>query len=471
MVPLSLDSVCRVRVFCLRGEKKMQIHRRFKTLLIPVILSLGCGLLTAGQEQQATPQSSADVRAKAKHYKGSKTPPKDLTKSADGHWTPYAAPGQAPEGVEVYIIQPQDTLSGVSKAKLGDMYLWPNIWDLNPYIKDAHWIYPGDPLWIKKADIISEATPLEETLKEEEEAAHKKGMVLQIDQEAPAPPIHLHDLICSGFISKSFELPTLRIASAFEKIKESKADGDIVYLNEGSSKGHKPGDLFYVIRLVQKIHHPDTGDYIGMYFLRVGQVKLLAVQENTSIAQVVQSCDEIKYGNLLMPYRDFEIPWELVASSDIPLYLPDSDKTKGRVVWTSDRTDANGIASIAYIDLGANQKLSVGDKLWIYRFAGTQDTLVEEYNDLYRQQKIDVGVKDLYRVKDNIDKSYKPGKEDDPSKPRKDLKAAERLKGDIAKLRKFTGEAIVLTTEANTACVKVILSKEEAKIGDWVEIQ
>ncbi|MEM1181298.1 MAG: LysM peptidoglycan-binding domain-containing protein, partial [Acidobacteriota bacterium] len=60
-------------------------------------------------------------------------------------WTAWNPP-VPPEGAEVYIIQSGDSLWGLAASRLGDGNLWPQIWELNSYIADAHWIYPGDPL-------------------------------------------------------------------------------------------------------------------------------------------------------------------------------------------------------------------------------------------------------------------------------------------------------------------------------------
>ncbi|MEO1369336.1 MAG: LysM peptidoglycan-binding domain-containing protein, partial [Acidobacteriota bacterium] len=60
-------------------------------------------------------------------------------------WTAWNPPAP-PEGAQVYIIQSGDTLWGLAASNLGDGNLWPQIWELNSYILDAHWIYPGDPL-------------------------------------------------------------------------------------------------------------------------------------------------------------------------------------------------------------------------------------------------------------------------------------------------------------------------------------
>ena len=73
------------------------------------------------------------------------SPPKNLKLVGD-HWTAWDPPPVVEEGADVYIIQSGDTLWDLAEQFYSDPYLWPQIWERNQYILDAHWIYPGDPL-------------------------------------------------------------------------------------------------------------------------------------------------------------------------------------------------------------------------------------------------------------------------------------------------------------------------------------
>src|SRR5690349_18809940 len=71
-------------------------------------------------------------------------PPRNLHQ-VDGHWTAWNPP-VPPEGARIHVIERGDTLWDLAARFYGDPYLWPQLWERNQYILDAHWIYPGDPL-------------------------------------------------------------------------------------------------------------------------------------------------------------------------------------------------------------------------------------------------------------------------------------------------------------------------------------
>ena len=77
-------------------------------------------------------------------------PPGNLHWTGD-HWTAWELPAAAPEGAKVHVVKPGDTFWALAKQNLGNPYLWPQLWEKNQYVLDAHWIYPGDPLLLDVA--------------------------------------------------------------------------------------------------------------------------------------------------------------------------------------------------------------------------------------------------------------------------------------------------------------------------------
>src|SRR5688500_16757847 len=102
---------------------------------------------------------------------GATTPPRELRLIGD-HWTAYYPPDPAtyPPGSRIHIIERGDTLWALAERYYGDPYLWPQLWENNTYITDAHWIYPGDPLLIEGEAVTGDiVTETEVGLGEEEE--------------------------------------------------------------------------------------------------------------------------------------------------------------------------------------------------------------------------------------------------------------------------------------------------------------
>src|SRR5256714_7789940 len=77
-------------------------------------------------------------------------PPRELHRVGD-HSTAYNPPDPAtyPPGSKSYTIKRGDTLWGLAQKLYNNAYLWPQLWEANTWITDAHWIYPGDVLLIE----------------------------------------------------------------------------------------------------------------------------------------------------------------------------------------------------------------------------------------------------------------------------------------------------------------------------------
>src|SRR3989442_2012451 len=82
--------------------------------------------------------------------KSTSHPPRELHRVGD-HWTPYNPPDPAsyPPNAKTYTIKAGDTLWGLATQFYQNGYLWPQLWESNTWITDAHWIYPGDVLLVE----------------------------------------------------------------------------------------------------------------------------------------------------------------------------------------------------------------------------------------------------------------------------------------------------------------------------------
>lgn len=327
-------------------------------------------------------------------------PPRNLHQVGD-HWTAWEPPMDFPQGAEVYTIQAGDTLWDLAERFYRDPYLWPQLWERNQYILDAHWIYPGDPLLLSLE--VQPVETLTELLGEEagagEEAVSERGTGILSSTDALGPPMPLgseSDIYCSGYVGDFDEefpyaitgseygalLPNLftaaqggqrhNVRSVYgvgETAKYGLDTGDIVYLDGGRAGGLIPGQQLTVVSPRQKVQHPMTGKSYGRLYRYGGRVRVLSVQENSAIGEIVHTCEPITVGQRLEPFRAEPVP----LGRDTPLWpvnLPVSaEQLKDAPVILLGHGDILSLGQdhVVYIDLGEADDVIPGDTFTVYR--------------------------------------------------------------------------------------------------------
>ncbi|HTQ79696.1 MAG TPA: LysM peptidoglycan-binding domain-containing protein, partial [Thermoanaerobaculia bacterium] len=333
---------------------------------------------------------------------GASHPPKGLHYTGD-HWTAWNPPAP-PAGAQIHTVAKGDTLWELAKKYYGNPYLWPQLWEKNQYVQDAHWIYPGDPLVLGPQVTPGEnlaqgggATTVPATeLPGEKTAATAANPEKPGAEKAPPPdikgvlsagaaagsPIPLgveSDIDCGGYIGDSDEsFPYAILGSEFDvlspkldshsggvlqgaygpigAVKYGLSTGDIIYLNGGRGRGLKAGSTFTIINPEQEVKHPKTGAVVGRFYRYLGRVRVLSVQEDSAIAEIVFSCDPIVVGSLLQPYQPEPVPLARPTAMRPVNYPVEAEKLAGAatIVLSRDNLVSLGEDHIVWIDRGAN---------------------------------------------------------------------------------------------------------------------
>src|SRR6185503_4695405 len=148
-----------------------------------------------------------------------------------------------------------------------------------------------------------------------------------------------------------------------ETVKYGLWIGDIVYLDQGVSSGLEPGDLLTAVEPKDVIRHPLTGKPVGRFYSYEGRVLVLAVQENSAIAEIVQSCDPMIIGSTLKPFVAEPVPSERKEPMR-PVTDPSSREaiaTAATIVFAKDRLVTLGQDHVVFIDRGEDGNLFPGD--------------------------------------------------------------------------------------------------------------
>lgn len=327
-------------------------------------------------------------------------PPRDLH-LVDGHWTAWNPPTDLPAGATVYTIVPGDTLWDLAAQYYGDPYLWPQLWEQNRYILDAHWIYPGDPLLIDvevtSADEYTESVADAAVPGAQAPAADDPYRGVLTADAAAGPPVPLGaeaDVYCSGFISTPDEdLPYALIGSEYgalrpylgtsaggdvtrtfrsgvETTRYDLSTGDVVYVDGGQVAGLRTGEILSVVQPGAMVRHPlDRRRVVGRYYDSLARLRVLSVQEETAIGEILEACAPVNVGARMRAFVPEPIPLARPTRMR-PLNFPVTDEElidAPSIVHTEDRLVSLGQGSLVYIDRGEADDVLPGDVFTIYR--------------------------------------------------------------------------------------------------------
>lgn len=367
-------------------------------------------------------------------------PPRELHRVGD-HWTAYNPPDPAsyPAGARTHEIKAGDTLWDLAQTYYNNSYLWPQLWESNTWISDAHWIYPGDVLLVEgegtsvaDAAQAGESGPLSTVTPRSGGAEPSSLFALRDEAGIPVArlvtenrPMALateSDIFCYGYIGDPNESLPNAISShededvmyVLEAKPEMPADttfGNLVFVRGDASTGLVAGDTYLLVDPREIIKHPVTGEAVGRQYDYVGQARVLCTENGRSRAIITQACREIPVGSRLKPLPQLPIPIARVPNVPDWCDAP-SGKTTGFIIdsreWELGLVEGN----LVQIDLGSDNQLEPGDFLTVSR----------------------------------------------PS-PRSDQ--PDRVLGQIG----------VLTTEGRTATAIVLAARRELQIGDKVELR
>jgi LysM repeat protein len=288
------------------------------------------------------------------------------------HWSKNKYPTSIPDGAAYYIVVKGDTLWDLSKRFLGNPYLWPQIWNQNKYIADAHWIYPGDPIIVPKVSVVSDKAGepgVGGTGEGEagEGAAGEGGPGGAGSGSALYAVTEEVTMQCANYIVPGREDESLPIiGSENGATKHTFSERDILYLAKGTNAGIKAGDIFTFHHRAYSVKHPNSGKTLGEKVETTGWGRVILVQENSSTVVVDQSCSDIHEGDYLKPFEKLNVPLALRRPIANRL-TPSSGKTQGYVVDMAENAAMAATGQLVSIDLGSDSGVTPGSILVVYR--------------------------------------------------------------------------------------------------------
>lgn len=330
---------------------------------------------------------------------------------------------KVPEGSKTHLVQKGDTLWDLAGKYLGNPYAWPQIWELNQWVKDPHWIYPGDPLIIDLARAVATAGSVPESV------TNLQPDQRRLDLSAVRRPelgFSFQDFIQLPFFASEGAEAHYKGQGAFAITSNKREDrqflgeGETVYMNGGADQGVKVGDRFLILKTVsRKLMHPIIAKKkLGDVIQQVGVVRVITTHGKGSVAVIERCLDSVEVGDHLVRFIEpANIPLQLRTDTVDPIKVTANAAV---VVYTRDAKQHSAGGDMILIDRGANDGLKVGETLLAVRV-----------------------------------RSFPVGPEG-AKKPAKETTTH------------YLGQVLVVRTDAHTATGRVLRSNEELHLGDTV---
>lgn len=324
-----------------------------------------------------------------------------------------------PEGSRTHIVEKGDTLWDLANKYLGNPYAWPQIWELNQWIKDPHWIYPGDPLIIDMTRAVATAGSVPDSvsnLQPDRRGAYTAARRPELGfafQDFIQLPFFAHDGAEAHYKNQgAFTLTGNR-----RDDRQHLAEGETVYMNGGSEQGVKVGDRFLILKTVaRKIKHPATKEKLGDVVQQVGVLRVVTPQPKGSVAIIERCLDGVEVGDHLVRFTEpANMPLQLRTDTTDPVKIAPNSAV---VVFARDAHQHTANGDMVIVDKGANDGLKVGDVLLAVRT-----------------------------------KTFPVGPDDD-------------RKNATETTTHYIGQALVVRTDAQTATCRLLRTTEEILLGD-----
>jgi len=273
---------------------------------------------------------------------------------------------------DTYVVRKGDTLWDISARFLKKPWLWPEIWQANPQVKNPHLIYPGDILSLAYLDRVT-AQPGPR-------------------QEAPINAIPLADVepfLKNLNIVDSFkELPYV---VGLEEDRLRASAGQLAYIV--GLQGTQPGQRYMVVRPTVSYSQPkpstdlevrgntlpgqgnlwkdyvassDRNEFLGYELAQVniGTVTKVGADEGqASTLRLEDSGREVRAGDRLVPVQaqpyDLQFIPHAPASNPLPGHI--------RVLAVTDTLTSGGPRDVIAISAGAREGIDNGTVFSIWR--------------------------------------------------------------------------------------------------------
>ncbi|HEY0666021.1 MAG TPA: LysM peptidoglycan-binding domain-containing protein [Gallionella sp.] len=304
-----------------------------------------------------------------------------LAFAAQREGTPDLRTGLRDDAPDRHVVVKGDTLWDISGKFFKDPWKWPQIWGLNrESIKNPHWIYPGDIIFLDRTngtlhigEAVSTAPPTPitgEPVSVTSTTAPSTAVRTNDGTTRLSPRIRTeqsdHDVIptipaslIAPFLSRPLviEEDELEEAPTVIGAREGRVvlgAGDVAFVD---GMPRDKGDKWYLYRPGKEFTDPETGEFLGIEAVYLGNSEVSRFADVSTIA-ITFAKQEIYAGDRLVT----------PSAEEIATYLPRApwDDISAQVISIYGGSRQAGQNVIVTLSKGARDGLEIGHVLALY---------------------------------------------------------------------------------------------------------
>ncbi len=249
-----------------------------------------------------------------------------------------------------HIVQKGDTLWDICEKYYGNPWLWPKLWEMNPFVTNPNLLKPGDKINLLE-DVPLVRPAAREREKRQQVASVSKSTETSRWWEKGLDVSGLANVKSIGYFSRDSIDPVGSIISSdTERLILAERDKIIIRIEEGQVR---PGDILWVFRMSKQLRHPRDNSLTGYVISILGNVRIeKAVKNELYQAEVNETFRDIRVGDMLTTYNP-------VSSCVVPSAAPNGFETE--IIATKDLLQIIGQFGVVYLDAGHDSGLNRGN--------------------------------------------------------------------------------------------------------------
>jgi len=277
---------------------------------------------------------------------------------------PVEVPLEVPPGGFVHTVVQGDTLWDLSAKHLGSPWRWNEIWELNRFLTNPHYIYPGIKIVIvpsgpREADLYlstgSSEVPEQASASAPAQVSPPAFVAPSKEEAVAYLNISPSQMICAGQFLKEEPVGIGKIESGKEP-KEGFSTGDTLFLS--LNREISVGQLLAVYRVRGPVKVPSDKVSSGYVKYLIGILQVTPAEDGRLTANVRESFEDITRSDLLSD----EIP----SFSRVKI-VPVNDDMRSKVITGQLINQELSLGNFVFIDSGSSSGVEVGNVFRIFR--------------------------------------------------------------------------------------------------------